>query len=142
MNNDNKKYSELLDAAKAARGDSYCPYSHFAVGAALLTKSGKIYTGANIENASYTPTVCAERVAFFRAISEGEREFSAIAIAGGPASRPSSSPTPPCGVCRQVMAEFADSDFKIILNGGDAPVVYTLDEILPLRFDKGNLGGA
>lgn len=141
MNNDNKTYSELLDAAKAARSGSYCPYSHFAVGAALLTKSGKIYTGANIENASYTPTVCAERVAFFRAVSEGEREFSAIAIAGGPSTEPSSSPTPPCGVCRQVMAEFADSNFKIILDGGDTPRVYTLDEILPLRFDKDNLGG-
>lgn len=139
MTDKEKRYADLLDKAREARSLSYCPYSHFAVGAALLTKSGKIYLGANIENASYTPTVCAERVAFFRAIAEGEREFSAIAIAGGKEGVPSSSPTPPCGVCRQVMTEFVQGDFEIILDGGTSVLVYTLEEIIPLRFDKNSL---
>ena len=140
MQNENNMYKELLSAAKSARDSSYCPYSHFAVGAALLCADGRIYTGANIENASYTPTVCAERVAFFRAIHDGVREFAAIAIAGGREGEPSSAPTAPCGVCRQVMSEFAGGDFKIILDGKGEPEVYTLDELMPLRFDKTNLG--
>ena len=133
------KYKELLALAKQARGASYCPYSHFAVGAALLTADNKVYLGANIENASSTPTVCAERVAFFKAVSEGERSFTAIAIVGGREGEPSSDPTPPCGVCRQVMAEFVSDDFKIILEEGENAAVYTMAEILPLRFDKTNL---
>ena len=141
MHNNEKIYNELLDMAKSARDASYCPYSHFAVGAALLAGSGKIYTGANIENASYTPTVCAERVAFFRAVLEGEREFVAIAVAGGTYGEPSSPSTAPCGVCRQVIAEFANGDLKIILDGIDNPTILTLDELLPLRFDKSNLQG-
>ena len=134
------KYEELLRIAKEARGASYCPYSGFAVGAALLTTDGKIYTGANVENASYTPTVCAERVAIFRAVHEGERLFEAIAIAGGKKGEESSHAVAPCGVCRQVMAEFATGELKIILDGGDGATEYTLDELLPLRFDKDDLG--
>ncbi len=134
-----KLYSELMDAAISARGSSYSPYSGFSVGAALLARSGRIYTGANIENSGYTATVCAERVAFFRAVSEGEREFSAIAIAGGRGDKPDSG-IAPCGVCRQVMSEFCDGDFDIILLG-DGIEVYTLDELLPKKFDKSSLGG-
>ncbi|MBQ7387032.1 MAG: cytidine deaminase, partial [Clostridia bacterium] len=97
-----EKRAELARAALKARESSYCPYSHFAVGAALLTRSGKMYTGANIENAAYTPTVCAERVAIFKAVSEGIREFSAIAVVGGKAAE-TAGLFPPCGVCRQVL---------------------------------------
>ena len=97
------KYEDLAFEAKKAMENAYSPYSHFSVGAALLCRSGKVYTGCNIENASYTPTVCAERVAFFKALSDGEREFEAIAIAGG-ANGNVSAETAPCGVCRQVMS--------------------------------------
>lgn len=99
---------ELIREAIAARKRSYSPYSHFQVGAALLGRSGKVYTGCNIENAAYTPTNCAERTAFFKAISEGEKEFEMIAIVGGPAKSARTDYCPPCGVCRQVMAEFCD----------------------------------
>ena len=127
--------SLLTEKAIEARSASYAPYSKFAVGAALLCTDGTIYTGANIENASYTPTVCAERVAFFSAIHNGHREFSAIAIVGGKADEPISEYCPPCGVCRQVMGEFCGGDFKIILSDGKTPRVMTLDEIFPSRFD-------
>ena len=123
----------LVKEALEARKMAYTPYSNFAVGAALLTKDGKIYRGCNIENASYTPTNCAERTAFFKAVSEGEREFAAIAVVGGPAGNPPVDFCYPCGVCRQVMAEFAKGDFKIILGEND---VFTLDELLPYGFDK------
>lgn len=132
-------YKELVELAKQARGASYCPYSHFAVGAALLTADGRVYLGANIENASYTPTVCAERVAFFKAVNDGVRNFAAIAIVGGKEGEPTSEKTPPCGVCRQVMAEFVSDDFKIVLEEGEGTVVYTMADVLPLRFDKANL---
>ena len=122
----------LLEAAEAATGLSYSPYSSVRVGAALLTKEGKIYTGANIENASYTPTVCAERVAFFKAISEGEREFSAIAVVGKLEGK--SNPFYPCGVCRQVMSEFCDKDFIILVRSADGYEEYTLSELLPKSF--------
>lgn len=135
----NELYRELFELANSARSASYSPYSSFSVGAALLCKSGKIYTGMNIENSSFTPTVCAERVAFFRAIADGEREFSAIAIAGGTSGSEPNESVPPCGVCRQVMGEFADGDFKIILSGGSEPRVYSLRELLPLGFDKSQL---
>jgi cytidine deaminase len=127
---------ELIKKAQEAREMSYCPYSHFAVGAALLTKSGKLYLGANIENASFTPTVCAERVAFERAVFDGELEFSKIAIVAARLGDIPSEPCAPCGVCRQVMAEFCDGDFQIVLADDK---VYTLSELLPLRFDKNNL---
>lgn len=134
-----EKRAELARLALDARERSYSPYSSFSVGAALLCASGKIYVGANIENASYTPTVCAERVAFFKAISEGEREFIAIAIAGGKAGAPAERETAPCGVCRQVMAEFADGDFEVILAKSDGFKTLTLSELLPYGFGKENL---
>lgn len=130
---------ELLSNAIGARDGSYCPYSSISVGAALLTKSGKIYLGHNIENASFSPTVCAERVAFFKAISEGERDFSAIAIAGGRKGELSEANFPPCGVCRQVMAEFCNEDFLVIWGDGEKITERTLREILPDSFDKDNL---
>jgi len=130
---------ELLSKAIEARERSYCPYSNISVGAALLTKSGKIYLGQNIENASFSPTVCAERVAFFKAISEGERDFSAIAIAGGKKGEPSRADFPPCGVCRQVMSEFCDADFRVIFGNGEKITERALKEILPDGFNKDNL---
>ena len=129
----------LLALAEEARESAYSPYSGITVGAALLTKEGKIYKGANIENASYTPTVCAERVAFFKAISEGDRDFLAIAIAGGEAGAPSKADFPPCGVCRQVMGEFCRPDFHVIWGNSDKITVRTLAEILPDGFNKTNL---
>ena len=131
---------ELLNLAKGARDNSYCPYSSVAVGAALVTESGKIYLGTNIENASYSPTVCAERVAFFKAISEGERSFKAIAVVGGRKKGDTAPLFSPCGVCRQVMAEFCDSDFQIILEDEHAQAKkYTLASLLPLGFDGSKL---
>ena len=126
---------KLVEAALAAREKSYSPYSKFAVGAALLCKDGTVYTGANVENSSYTPTVCAERVAFFDAIHKGQRNFSAIAIVGGNANEEISDFCPPCGVCRQVMGEFCSGDFEIILSNGKEFKVYTLNELFPNRFD-------
>ena len=131
---------KLIDTAIEQLKFSYTPYSNFKVGAALLTKSGKIYTGCNIENASYTPTNCAERTAFFKAVSEGVRDFQAICIVGGKDGKLTEY-TAPCGVCRQVMMEFCDYEtFPIIL--GTSPKDYkimTLKEILPLGFGPKNL---
>lgn len=115
----------LMEKAIEAKNNSYSPYSNFKVGAALLTKDGKIYTGCNIENASYSPSCCAERVAFFKAISEGYKDFVAIAISGD------KEKCYPCGVCRQVMSEFCDDDFKIYIDDKE----YTLKEMLPYSFD-------
>lgn len=119
---------------------SYAPYSGFKVGAALLTKNGEIYTGCNIENAAYTPTNCAERTAFFKAVSEGVREFRAICIVGGK-DGVLTEYAAPCGVCRQVMMEFCDPEtFKIILAlDPEHYDVYTLKELLPLGFGPQNL---
>ena len=130
---------ELIAKAILAREASYSPYSGISVGAALLTKSGKVYLGNNIENASYSPTICAERVAFFKAISEGEREFAAIAIAGGRAGEPSQASFPPCGVCRQVMSEFCGKDFLVMWGSDEKITERTLGEILPDGLDKDNL---
>lgn len=131
-----KQREELLLEAIEARKNAYIPYSHFGVGAALLAKSGKIYRGCNIENASYGPTNCAERTAFFKAVSEGEREFTAIAIVGGPEGGDLRPVCEPCGVCRQVMAEFCKGDFQIIFGSCKKDIsVYTLDDIMPMRFD-------
>ena len=134
---DNK---ELIRLALEAREMAYVPYSGFKVGAALLTKEGKVYKGCNIENAGYTPTNCAERTAFFKAVSEGEREFSAIAIVGGKGGLPTDYAYP-CGVCRQVMMEFCDPEtFQIILATDlEHYDIYTLKELLPLGFGPGNL---
>jgi len=131
-----KVYSELALAAIRARETAYSPYSGITVGAALLSESGKIYAGANLENASYSLTICAERAAFATAISEGERRFSAIAIAGGRAGEAISTQFPPCGACRQVMAEFCSADFKVILVTPEGYGVHTLAEMLPIGFDE------
>ncbi len=132
-------YDELIKTAIDMTERSYAPYSHFHVGAALLDKNGKIWTGCNIENAAYGPSNCAERTAVFKAVSEGAREFEAIAIVGGPEDENGTPQIqdfcPPCGVCRQVLAEFCDRDFKIILaNGKGEQKVFTLAELLPESF--------
>ncbi len=131
-------YAPLMAAAQRARQRSYSPYSHFRVGAALLTKEGKIYTGCNIENAAFSATVCAERTAFFKAVSEGERDFEAIAIIGGKEGETAPF-CAPCGVCRQVMAEFCPKDFKVILGNEEHFEVYTLDMVLPFSFTDKDL---
>ncbi len=131
-------YKSLMVQAQEARKKSYSPYSHFCVGAALLTKSGKVYTGCNIENAAFTPTNCAERTAIFKAVSEGEREFEAIAIVGGKETQEGGF-CAPCGVCRQVIAEFCEKDFQIVLGNENKYKVYTLDTLLPFSFTKSNL---
>lgn len=133
---------ELIDIALEARQMAYTPYSHHKVGAALLTKDGKVYRGCNIESASYTPSNCAERTAFFKAVSEGEREFEAIAIVGGFEDSPVLRLCAPCGVCRQVMMEFCDpKTFEIILcDEKDELHTYKLEELLPLGFGPGNMG--
>lgn len=134
--------SELVRLALEARQMAYTPYSHFKVGAALLGKNGVVYKGCNIENAAYTPTNCAERTAFFKAVSEGQYEFEAIAIVGGAEDTENLNVCSPCGVCRQVMMEFCNPDtFEVIL--GTSPEdyqVYTLKELLPLGFGPANLG--
>lgn len=128
----------LVEAAVKALDRSYSPYSNFKVGAALLSKSGRVYTGANIESASFTPTVCAERVAFFSAIHSGETEFSKIAIVGG-RNGVIDAFCPPCGVCRQVMTEFCDSEFEIILFDGKDYKEVTLGYLMPDSFTKSNI---
>ena len=132
---------KLLEEAKKARLKAYTPYSNFKVGAALLTKSGKIYLGCNIENATYTPTNCAERTAFFKAVSEGEREFEKIAIVGAKDGEDANEMCAPCGVCRQVMMEFCNpKEFQIILADGENTCrVMTLEELLPCGFSSANL---
>ena len=129
---------ELLEKAIEARAFAYAPYSDHRVGAALLGKSGKLYTGCNVENAAYTPTNCAERTAIFKAVSEGEREFSAIAVVGGMGEKLSEL-CAPCGVCRQVMAEFCDPDMKIVMGTPDNITVSTLKDLLPHSFGKSDL---
>lgn len=131
---------ELVKEALAAREFAYTPYSKFNVGAALLCKNGRVFRGCNIESASYTPTNCAERTAFFKAVSEGEREFSAIAIVGGPAGAPPADFCYPCGVCRQVMAEFCGRDFKVYIAKSESEIrEYSLDEIIPFAFTQEDL---
>ena len=156
----------LMRTAIQAREYSYSPYSNFRVGAALLCADGSVYTGCNMENAAYTPGICAERTAIYKAVSEGKRDFLAIAIAGGPAggiqaggtgreeSEKESTEkketgrggalalTAPCGVCRQVMGEFCDPGrFRIILGTGEEDLhTYLLKELLPLSFGPENLG--
>lgn len=130
---------DLIRLATQAREKAYAPYSGFTVGAALLSSTGKVYTGCNIENASYTPTNCAERTAFFKAVSEGEREFVRIAIVGGyiAAGHMGESTAPsPCGVCLQVMSEFCDADtFEIVMaKSEDSYTVKHLGEMLPFGF--------
>ena len=131
---------ELVNLAKEARSHAYVPYSGFSVGAALLCKDGKIYQGCNIENAAFGPTVCAERTAFFKAVYDGERDFEAIAVVGGRAGEEITGLFPPCGVCRQVMREFCDLDFKLYLGRENGAFeTMTLGEMLPMRFSPADL---
>jgi homotetrameric cytidine deaminase len=123
-------HAELYALAEKARVRSYSPYSHFAVGAALICSDGTVYTGCNIENAAYSPTVCAERVAIFKAVSEGRRDFSAIAVAGGPADADACDDCFPCGVCRQVLSEFCPPTLEVVTRNK----VTTLDKLLPHAF--------
>lgn len=131
-------YKHLMHMAQEARNNSYSPYSHFRVGAALLTKSNKIYTGCNIENAAYSVTNCAERTAIFKAVSEGEREFVALAIVGGREGETAEF-CAPCGVCRQVISEFCPKNFEIILGNEEKFEVYTLEQLLPFSFSDKDL---
>ena len=126
---------KLIALAQEARTMSYCPYSGFAVGAALLCADGSVYTGCNIENAAFGPTICAERTALFKAVSEGHRDFAAIAVVGGMAEQEINRECPPCGVCRQVLREFCADDFPVYLSG-DGKTVRTilLKELLPESF--------
>lgn len=128
----------LIDMAKGAMKNAYAPYSEYVVGAALLAKSGKIYLGCNVENASFGCTNCAERTAFFKAISDGEREFVKIAITGG--KNDNVAEIVPCGICLQVMSEFCDNDFEIITSLDNEQFKrYTLSQLLPIGFSKENI---
>jgi cytidine deaminase len=134
------KPEELIQAAEEARLRAYAPYSGVAVGAALLAENGQIYLGCNIENAAYSPSVCAERVALFRAVADGERSFSAIAVVGAEVGRAADRSFPPCGVCLQVMAELCDPErFLIYLKGKDGVVSRRLAELLPEGFSRAHL---
>ncbi len=135
------EFQELICKALEARQKAYAPYSGFMVGAALLCKDGRIFTGCNIENASYGAANCAERTAFFKAVSEGYREFTAIAIAGGRREAQSLEYCAPCGICRQVMSEFCDPDaFLVILPRSEEDYKsYTLGQLLPLGFTSADI---
>ena len=132
---------QLLMEAKKAREKAYAPYSHHKVGAALLTKNGKVYHGCNIENAGFSPTVCAERTAFFKAVYDGEREFSKIAVVGAIDDDKVDNLCAPCGVCRQVMMEFCEPESFVIVmaNGEDKIVEILLKDLLPYGFGPNNL---
>ena len=132
---------ELMQLAEEARKFSYCPYSHFAVGAALLTSGGKVYTGCNVENAGYTATNCAERTAVFKAVSEGESRFAAIAVIGAPVGEKGKF-CAPCGVCRQVLREFCEPEtFRVLLGTTEGVEAYTLAQLLPTSFGPLDLKG-
>ena len=126
-------HTELMARAQAARSHSYCPYSHYAVGAALLCADGTVYQGCNIENAAYGPTNCAERTAVFKAVYDGHRDFTAIAVCGGKDGEITGA-FPPCGVCRQVLREFCSDDFKIYMVDRNSYHTVTLAELLPHSF--------
>ncbi len=130
----------LIQAAFAARENAYAPYSHFKVGAALLTKQGKVYTGCNIESATYSPTNCAERTAVFKAVSEGERQFAAVAIVGSLEGKKNTLITSPCGVCRQVLYEFGGDDLIVIMAKSETDYKeMLLKDLLPLGFGAQNI---
>lgn len=129
---------DLMRLAEAARERAYAPYSDFLVGAALLGKSGKVYLGCNVENVGYSATNCAERTAFFKAISDGEREFQAIAIVGGKRGEKPGF-CAPCGICRQVMAEFCDGEFPVVLGTAEKYEIHKLSSLLPLAFTPDSL---
>lgn len=130
--------NELLSLARRAEERAYAPYSGVRVGAALLAESGRVYLGANIENSAFSPSLCAERVAFSAALMAGERNFLKIAVTASRGDE-ALSKFPPCGVCRQVMAEFCRDSFEIILEGGEGAERYSLSALLPNRFDKTSL---
>ena len=125
------QYKKLIAEARKAKKNSHAPYSNFHVGAALLTASGKIFTGSNIENSSFSLTICAERTAFFKAYSEGSRRFKAVAIVSDSADF-----IPPCGACRQVMMDLAGNIDIIITNGNGDIIVEKLSTLLPMAFDQ------
>ena len=129
----------LVELACEARHKAYSPYSQFCVGAALLCADGNVIIGANIENSSYGATNCAERTAFFTALMEGKKDFVAIAIVGAKRGEDISSYCAPCGICRQVMAEFCTKDFEVLLYDGKDIKTYSMSGILPEAFDKDNL---
>ena len=129
---------KLCELAKEAMIHSYSPYSGYKVGAALLCKDGTVYTGCNIENASYTPTICAERTAIFKAVYDGKREFAAIAVCGGK-DGVITGQFPPCGVCRQVIREFCGDDFEIYMVHPDGYEAVTLAQLLPYSFSNANM---
>ncbi len=130
---DKELVDRLAHLAAAAQKKAYAPYSGFAVGAALLCADGTIYQGCNIENAAFGPSNCAERTAFFKAVSEGKRNFIAMAVCGGRPGEPAAV-CPPCGVCRQVAEEFCRPDFVFVLTGPKEPQLLTLAELLPYSF--------
>ena len=131
---------ELVNLAKEARAHAYVPYSGYAVGAALLCADGTVYQGCNIENASFSPTVCAERVAVFKAVYDGHRDFAAIAVVGGKAGEEITGLFPPCGLCRQVLREFCGLDFKLYLGKENNEFVETtLGDLLPMSFSKADM---
>ena len=129
----------LVDLACEARLKAYSPYSQFCVGAALLCADGEVIVGANIENSSYGATNCAERTAFFTALMQGRKDFTAIAIVGAKRGEEITSFCAPCGICRQVMAEFCKKDFEVLLYDGKDVKTYTMSDMLPEAFDKDNL---
>ena len=133
--------AELLALARRARENAYAPYSGFAVGAALLGADGRVYTGCNVENAAYPVACCAERTALFHAVAEGAREFTAIAVAGGRVGDKEEESCPPCGVCRQALAEFCDLEtFRVYLAApGGGVEETTLGALLPRAFARANL---
>ena len=132
---------ELISAAFAAREKAYTPYSHFKVGAALLAKDGRVFTGCHIQNANFTPTNCAERTALFKAVSEGVTEFAMIAVVGSREGERNTLVTSPCGVCRQALYEFCGPEMPVLMaKSEDDFVEMTLGELLPLGFGPANLG--
>ena len=141
MENEKDVIQDLIRRAMKAREYSYSPYSNFSVGAAILSESGKIYTGCNIESACYTPTICAERVALFKAVSEGERKFKMLALVGGPKNgeKKTEEIVSPCGVCRQMLYEFG-KDLKVVMADNEEKYeVRMLEELLPYGFGPDNL---
>lgn len=131
--------AELFRVAKEARKRAHCPYSGFAVGAALLTDDGRVFTGCNIENASFGATCCAERVALFSAIAAGANKFAGLAIVGGKADEEAPALCPPCGLCRQALSEFCTNDFPIYLSDGNAIKTIRFGEIFPMSFSSDQL---
>ncbi len=131
---------KLVALAREARGQAYVPYSGFSVGAALLCADGTVYQGCNIENAAFGPTICAERVAVFKAVFDGKRDFAGIAVAGGRAGQEVTGLFPPCGVCRQVLREFCGLDFMLYLAKENGEFeAHTLEEMLPCSFSPADM---